>query len=278
LVFFFECFTAPFSVLGDAKLVTWENGFAEDYHLGKAAHAYTKVRGMAFREAYRIACLGVERPTEIHRMAWNHLEADVPPNERVALSPLNIERKQRPSTNEQQEKESNLSEKPPKRRRKSRATKEASIPGSAKEPSIPGSAKEPSTRGSASRASLLRATAIAGPPVRQKMPSPYFYRVIKRVRDKSGNDIDERSGFITLESLNSTFLDARTAIQENMDQETVPDEMWKFYLPSIGAVSKNQERSLGPVGSFLQGTFGADVGDGSVENPFHLVIIGVTHS
>jgi hypothetical protein len=51
--------------------------------------------------------------------------------------------------------------------------------------------------------------------------------------------------------------------------------MWKFHMPSLGAVSKGQERSLGPVASFLQGTFSADIGDGSIENPFHLVIVGV---
>jgi hypothetical protein len=256
LVFFLECLMAPFSVLGDARLVKWENGLAEDYHLGKAAHAHSKVRGMAFRQALHIACLEEGKPVG-NRMAWNHLGDDVPLDERVPLSPVKIKRKQRPSPNEQRENESDALEKPPKRRRKSRAGKEAS------------------TRGSASRANLLCATAIAGPPVRQKTPSTYYYRVIKRVRDKSGNEIDERLGFIPLESLKSTFLDARAAIQEDMDPETLPEEMWKFNLPSLGAVSKRQERSLGPVASFLQGTFGPDIGDGSVENPFHLVIAGV---
>jgi hypothetical protein len=253
LVFFLECLMAPFSVLGDARLVRWESGLAEDYHLGKAAHAHSKVRGMAFRQALHIACLEEGKPAGT-RMAWNNLGDDVPLDKRAPMSPVKIKRKQRPMTKEQQEKESDFSEKP-KRRRKGKAK------------------KEPSTAGSASRTHLLPATAVAGTPVKQKIPSTYYYRVIRRVRDKSDDEIDERLGFITLESLESTFLNARAAIQEDMDPETLPEEMWKFYLPSLGVVSNRQERNLGPVASFLQETFGVHIGDGSVENPFHLVIV-----
>jgi hypothetical protein len=255
---------APFSVLGDAKLVKWENGLAEDYHLGKAAHAHSKARGMAFRQALHIACLEEGKPVG-HRMAWNHVGDDVrlTLDEHVPMSPVKIKRKLRrsPKAEQQQqqqpEKESHVSEKPPKRRRMTKAK------------------KKPSTPGSASRTNLLHAIAVAGTPVKQKTPSTYFYRVIKRERDESDNEVDERLGFITLESLGSTFLDARSAIQEDMDPESLPGETWKFYLPSLGAVSNRQENSLGPVASFLQNTFGVHIGDGSVENPFHLVIVGV---
>lgn len=262
LVFFLECTTTPFGALGESGLVKWENGFAENFHLGKMAHAHSKARGMAFRQALRIASLEQGKPVE-KRMARNHLGDDVPLDEHVPMSSVRVRRKQRPSSNDKQEKESNVSKKPTKRQRKG------------------GAKKEPSTRASTSRANLVHAaTIVAGTPVRRKTPSNYYYTVFKRVRDESDHEVDERLGFIRLESLNSTFLDARAAIQEDMDPETLPGEMWKFNLPSLGVVSNRQERSLGPVASFLQGTFGGHFGDGSVENPFHLVIVADprTHS
>jgi hypothetical protein len=263
LVFFLECLMAPFSVLGDAKLVKWEKGLAEDYHLGKAAHAHSKARGMTFRQALHIACLEEGKPVG-NRMAWNHVVDDMPLDEHVPMSPVKIKRKQERAPKQQQPQEDQDVPGNPKRRRKSKRGASAK--------------KEPSTPGSASRTNLLRTIALHGTPEKQKTPSAYYCRVIKRETDESDDEIDERLGFITLESKDSTFLDARVAIQADMDPDSLPRETWKFYLPSLGTVSYRQEKRLGPVASFLQKTFGGQLGDGSVENPFHLVLVGVNQS
>jgi hypothetical protein len=263
LVFFLECLMAPFSVLGDAKLVKWEKGLAEDYHLGKAAHAHGKARGMTFRQALHIACLEEGKPVA-NRMAWNHVVDDVPLDEHVPMLPVKIKRKRERAPKEQQSERDRDVPGNPKCRRKNKRGASAK--------------KEPSTPVSASRTKLMHAIALLRTPVKQKTPSACYCRVIKRETDESDDEIEKRLGFITLESKDSTFLDARVAIQADMDPDSLPGETWKFYLPSLGAVSNRQEKSLGPVASFLQKTCGGQLGDGSVGNPFHLVLVGVNQS
>uniref|UniRef100_A0A7S4JZN6 PHD-type domain-containing protein n=1 Tax=Odontella aurita TaxID=265563 RepID=A0A7S4JZN6_9STRA len=42
LVYFFECHDAPFTVLGNSKLISWEDGILEEYDLGRTARASGK--------------------------------------------------------------------------------------------------------------------------------------------------------------------------------------------------------------------------------------------
>lgn len=95
LVYFFECSTAPFSVLGDNKLVKWEEGIAESYHLGKTAIAHSGNRAKMFRQALHIACLEEGKPVDL-RMIWNHQGDE--PIQHIPLSPPLTRKKGRPRT------------------------------------------------------------------------------------------------------------------------------------------------------------------------------------
>jgi hypothetical protein len=196
-------------------------------------------------------------------MAWNHVVDDVPLDEHVPMSPVKIKRKRELAPKEQPEKDQDV----PGNAKRRRSSKRGAT-----------AKKEPSTLGSASRTNLLHAVALHNTPAKLKTPSTCYCRVFKRESDDSDDEFDVRMGFITLASKDSTFLDARVSIQADMDPGSLPGETWKFYLPSLGTVSNRQEKRLGPVASFLQRTFGGQLGDGSVKNPFHLVLVGVNRS
>jgi hypothetical protein len=221
---------APFSVLGDSKLVSWEQGIADGYHLGRTAHGHSKPRGKMFRQALHIACLEEGKPVDL-RMIWNHQGDD--PAEHIPLSP--------PAKRPPRKRPKEPSDKPDKKRRRKGNEK----------PSSP------------TRSSLFQA------------PDELFCRVTKRSFDASDKEVDESLGFITLGSNTATFVDAREAIQNEMDPDSLPKKDWKFHLPNLGPVSHRQEARLGPVAAFLHKTFDVRLGDGSVENPFHIVIVGV---
>lgn len=248
LVYFLECHMAPFSVLGDSKLCEWECGLAEDYHLGKAAHGHGKSRGTAFRQALHIACLEEGKPIS-KRMVWYHSGYEASPTEHVPLSPVPVKvRKKRGRTEEKDD------EKKSRRKKKEKNG-------------------TPATLGSAERQNLQRTLDLHSGNKEIESLTEVYCRVIKREMDESGDDVDERLGFVTLESDKATFLDARLTIQDEMDPDSLPTDKWKFYLPSLGTVSNRQEQRLGPVAGFLRKAFDAKLGDGSVENPFHLVIV-----
>lgn len=229
LVYFFECLIAPFSVLGDGKLVSWEQGIADGYHLGRTAQGHSKPRGKMFQQALHIACLEEGKPVDT-RMIWNHQGDE--PVEHIPLSPP-VKRQPKKRT-----KEPSDENKPDKKRRRK----------DSKRPSSP-------------------ARHLFQP------PDELFCRVAKRSFDTSDKEIDESLGFFTLGSNTATFLDAREAIQNEMDPDSLPKEDWKFYLPNLGPVSHRQEAKLGPVAVFLHKTFDVRLGDGSVDKPFQIVIV-----
>mmetsp|Transcript_3535 Transcript_3535/g.7144 ORF Transcript_3535/g.7144 Transcript_3535/m.7144 type:complete len:438 (-) Transcript_3535:217-1530(-) len=70
LVYFFECNDAPFTVLSDHRLTKWDEGFLEEYDLGKIAKS-SKSRSASFEKALHVAMLENGRPMEL-RMDWNH--------------------------------------------------------------------------------------------------------------------------------------------------------------------------------------------------------------
>lgn len=249
LVYFFECLMAPFSVLGDTKLVKWEKGLADDYHLGRNALGHSKARGKMFQQAMHIACLEEGKPIDL-RMIWNHQGDE--PLEHIPLSPpgKRPQRKRPRRPKESPEKQAAKPEK--KRRRKGKKTD-----------------KEQSS--SPTHTNLMDAMAAAD----QELPEEIYCRVTKRSVDTSGKEIDESLGFFTLESRDATFVDARDAIQNEMDPDSLPPKEWKFFLPRLGPVSHRQEARLGPVVAFLQKTFDHRLGNGSVDNPFHIAIVEV---
>jgi len=71
LVYFFECHAEPFSCLLSNKIQTWEEGLAEDYHLGRAAKSSGKRRLLQFQQAFQAAIIEESKPIE-KRLDWNH--------------------------------------------------------------------------------------------------------------------------------------------------------------------------------------------------------------
>jgi hypothetical protein len=169
------------------------------------------------------------------RMIWNHQGEE--PIEHIPLSP------------------------PGKRPAKKRRTQ--------KEPSDKQEKKHGGKKGggSSSSASSARANLMLSDEV--------FCRITKRTFDESGKDIDENLGFVTLDSRDATFKDTRAAIQEEMDPDSLPPNEWKFFLPPLGRVSHRQEGRLGSVASYLLRTFQHRLGCGTVDDPFHIVIVEV---
>lgn len=237
LVYFFECLMAPFSVLGENKLVSWEVGLAENYHLGKTALAHSKARDKMFRQALHMACLEEGKPVDL-RMIWNHQQ-----EEHVEHIPLS----------------------PPTKRpyKKRRAQKDAAEKPEKKHHGRKKTGKEGASTGSSTRVNFT-----------DGLSDQVFCRVTKRTTDESSKDVDESLGFVTLNSRDATFKDARIAIRDEMDPESLPMD-WKFFLPPLGPVSHRQEVRLGPVASFLRKTFEHRLGGGTVDNPFQIVLVGV---
>jgi hypothetical protein len=72
LVFFFQCSDTPsFEILTFNKIMSWEQGLAESFHLGKTARASGKTRHGQFRKALQEAAIEESLPKE-RRLDWNH--------------------------------------------------------------------------------------------------------------------------------------------------------------------------------------------------------------
>jgi hypothetical protein len=127
---------------------------------------------------------------------------------------------------------------------------------------------------SPSRPGLPRSVSVNATRGGNALTEHCFCKLTKRQIDALGNELDEDLGFVRLRSLTATFSDARAAIQEEMDPETLPENEWKFYLHPIGPVSKRQELGFGSLSSFLLGQdFKGRLGDGSLDNPFLLYLL-----
>jgi PWWP domain len=73
LIYFFECHETPFAVLSSSKIVPWDEGLAENYHLGKTAKACGKQRALQFQQALQAAVIEDGKPLE-QRLDWNRAE------------------------------------------------------------------------------------------------------------------------------------------------------------------------------------------------------------
>jgi hypothetical protein len=57
LVYFLQCDEAPFAVLSNSQIMTWDEGLASSFHMGLTAKASGKFRYVKFKEALQAACL-----------------------------------------------------------------------------------------------------------------------------------------------------------------------------------------------------------------------------
>lgn len=98
-------------------------------------------------------------------------------------------------------------------------------------------------------ASLEKLINDATAQVNQKKNESLCCKVFKRTKGDDGggeSDAAENIGFVKLESRSSTFSDARLAIDQQISNEII-NSQWRFVLPTLGPMSRNQEHSLGPL-------------------------------
>jgi hypothetical protein len=264
LVYFFECDEAPFTVLGDNRLTKWEDGFIEEYDLGKIARSGGKNKSTLFERAMHVAQLEHGRPIEA-RMDWNHqisfptpklsrqrsgsLASDNPAKKQREMPPLKVA-----SSFSHQSQNFMLN-----RKNVTMAINSCSNRGGA-------NAIEPLEDGTLI-CKVLRRLPTGAEGTAPRDCSPQF---------------SINLGFITLPSRQSaTFAAIRQAIERDLDDDSFPSgekgkKRWKFYIPKLGPMSLKQETHFGPALEFLlRTTDDINLGNGTASNPLKIVIMDV---
>jgi len=285
LVYFFECLDAPFSVLPSAKLTSWEDGFQEEYDLGKAAKGMGKARARMFERALQIAKLEVEKPLDL-RMDWNHKEG------------LLLKR--------------NLSSPKQSKKRKN----EAGVIVDSEEDGIPTALGLNSILDESEANPLVRAASLVSSlhlsipdlellanhynalqskyshqgvtrrsnleAVLEALPSSTFgataieqpdgHLYCKLLRKDIDGTAEDNIGFLRMDCRRTaTFSDARNQIAKDLDDGCLPLN-WKFYVPKLGPVSRMQEQQLIMLDFLTSTTSNLRLGDGSSRKPLKLII------
>ena len=261
LLYFFECPDTPFTVLGDNRLVQWEDGFLEEYDLGKVAKAGGRNRFTSFERALQVAQLEHGKPIEM-RMDWNH-QTDSPkpkPKKRSNSSVDDLPEEKKPKAAASTSASSSTQTANVKRRNLTATLNSFSNgKGSANE-------IEPSEDG------LLVCKILRKLSTSDSTPS-----------STEGFDFSSNLGFVTLPSRQlATFASIRKAIDSDLDDDVFPldsrgtRKKWKFYVPKLGPVSVKQEEKIGPILEFLKSTTNdAQLGTGIASDPLKVVIINV---
>mmetsp|Transcript_3529 Transcript_3529/g.7322 ORF Transcript_3529/g.7322 Transcript_3529/m.7322 type:complete len:461 (+) Transcript_3529:47-1429(+) len=295
LVYFFECNDAPFTVLSDHRLTKWDEGFLEEYDLGKIAKS-SKSRSASFEKALHVAMLENGRPMEL-RMDWNHqgtLTANQPKLSKGKQNTINS-----PINENQNPNKKHKPSPPTSPEMNVDAVKVASCSSLHKIGHILVGHNAQST--SLNRTNMISAvTSLASRDKANPIePLENGTLVCKILRKKKllptqasppfgiadtlrtdGMDFSENIGFVTLSSRRSaTYQHIRKAIETDLDDgcfEMVDGKRrgWKFYVPKLGPVSIKQEVKIGPVLEFLRSTTNNSLlGNGSASNPLKIVIM-----
>ncbi|KAL7547166.1 hypothetical protein ACHAWF_010482 [Thalassiosira exigua] len=280
LIYFFECNEAPFTVLGDSRLTKWDDGFVEEYDLGKVAKSGGKNRYAHFERALHVAQLEHGRPIDI-RMDWNHQEAVPPPKihkQKQITSPAEQPKKQLFSGSPEGQ--------PKKKQKPSPPLKRPALPGSIQKSSVVNrknlNAAVNALNNRAASKSNNRGEANA---IEQSEDGVLVCKILRRF--PTGREVTtegvERSnnlGFVTLPSRQSaTFATIRNAVESDLDEDMLPfDDMdkkrWKFYVPKLGPMSMKQEEKIGPALEFLRSTTeDPNIGNGTASNPLKIVLM-----
>ena len=307
LVYFFECNDAPFTVLNENRLTKWDEGFLEEYDLGKVAKSGSKGRSVLFERALQMAMMENGRPIEL-RMDWNHQAENQPKihKARPSGSPINQAESQPPN----------------KKQKPSHHSKDFSQQLSIPSKSLPRMASfspiSKITSDIEAHSNFLNSAAHERQPsaVNRKNldlalhslsthsraneiePSEdglLVCKILRRLQLGSNSrpagglsasetiEFSNNVGFITLSSRqNATFACIRRAMENDFDEDCFPmavsknkkERGWKFYVPKLGPVSVKQEEKLGPVLKFLKSTTNdIQLGDGTASNPLKVVIM-----
>lgn len=242
----------------------WEDGFLEEYDLGKIAKAGGRNRFTSFERALQVAQLEHGKPIEM-RMDWNH-QSDSP--------------KPKPKKRSN----SSVDELPEEKKPKAAATMNGS------------SASSSSTQTTNVRRRNLTATLNSFNSnegnANEIEPSEDGMLVCKILRKlstsdstipaKEGFDFSSNLGFVTLPSRQlATFASIRKAIDSDLDDDVFPADSrgnrkkWKFYVPKLGPVSLKQEDKLSVLEFLKSTTNDVQLGTGIASDPLKVVIFDV---
>ena len=262
LIYFFECNEAPFTVLGDNRLTKWDDGFIEEYDLGKVAKSGGKNRYTHFERALHVAQLEHGRPIEV-RMDWNHQEVGPPPK-----IP-----KQKPSSSPSDQPQKKQKQQSPSFRRSS----SSGISGGVNRKNLNFAVDSLNDQGRANAIEQLEDGVLVCKILR-RLPAGAGCTSVTE-----GMEFSSNLGFITMPSRQSaTFAAIRRAVESDLDDDMLPTDekgarkRWKFYIPKLGPMSLKQEGSLGNAHEFLRSTTDdMNLGNGTASNPLKVVIMDV---
>jgi hypothetical protein len=272
LVYFFECHGSPFAVLTDNKIMMWEEGISDDFHLGRSARNQGKLRYEMFQHGLQSASIEESKPVS-QRLDWNYSAVSDPlhllPSPVKQQSPVKKKEKRRRDRKRSREEGTRSAEgqrsalkiesEPEKKRA---ATGVAVIAAPAKKP-------EPKAN---LNVAFGAAAGKSSATVNQIEATEDCKMVCKIIKKGERGEGDKSIGFLILKSrMTSTFVDARLAMVE----EGVPINMdYRFFVPNLGPVSLVQEIRFGPMLAFLETCAPrAVIGDGSFENPVMVIVV-----
>ncbi len=288
-MYFFECNDAPFTVLGDNRLCKWEDGFLEEYDLGKQAKSGSKGRSVLFERALHVAQSENGRPIEL-RMDWNHQGMQGQPKipkAKVQSSSGSVGDSQQPPAKKQKSIGGGSS------KSLNRVSSSSSITGLGVTTQQLSRTINRKNMNSTINSLSNHDVATAIEPLED---GPLVCKILRKLplgvistSTVEGMEFSNNVGFITLRSRQSaTFADIRKAVESELDSdcfqdngqkvsgrnEKVSDVKWKFYVPKLGPVSVKQEEKIGPVLEFLKSTTNdSQLGNGTASSPLKVVII-----
>ena len=263
LLYFFECPDTPFTVLSDNRLVQWEDGFLEEYDLGKNAKAGGKNRFTSFERAMQVAQLEHGKPIEM-RMDWNH-QADSP--------------KPKPK-----KRNSSVEDQPVEKKKAKPSTTNNEVSA------LPSQTQTTNTRRKNLDATLSAFSSQGNAnEIESSEDGLLVCKILRKLSttDSSatteGLDLSTNLGFVTLPSRQlASFASIRKAIDSDLDDDMFPQDLkgcrkkWKFYVPKLGPVALKQEEKIGPVLEFLKSTtHDTRLGTGIASDPLKIVIVVV---
>lgn len=235
LIYFFECHEAPFAVLSSSKIVEWDEGLSENYHLGKTARGAGKQRSLQFQQALQAAIIEEAKPLE-QRLDWNRGEEPI-----IELLPVSTAKKEKKKRKGAKMRSSRKGE---KLRRGSGVRDAEDAHTGAKE--------------------TKEATALFCKVLMRGVGS-----------EAKDEDVTNVGFVKLPSTRKSTFADARKAIVKELVSEALPKDLkWRFHVTTLGPVSLIQEESLGPILPFLRSGMGGNtMNGGSIADPISVVIV-----
>jgi hypothetical protein len=241
LVYFLQCDdTLPFDLLHDKKIVTWEQGLSEDFHIGKAAKAAGKNRFKNFQQALQAATMEQGKALEYRLDITKTTNQQGPQLLPSPAKQLKQRKKEKPVQPDGQAERS-----------KARRT------GVKAPPEEDAAKKAPNSR-------KRRLEAAFEEEDEEEAEQGLYCRIYVSTDDQTA-----AVGFVELQK-DATLGDARTTIGDTLEPQLLPSE-WRFLHPTLGPISMRMETTnlLGYLKK--HGMIGAK-NQGTINNPVQVTI------